>query len=111
MLKTQADAEAYSVVAAAKAQAQWTQIEAEAQALAMHIQAEAEADAMRIKAAAAIDVVDPFAREMEMRRLEVQRVKAFGNKTVFVPNEAPGVGGAVAMGLGMSAGMNTNSSP
>lgn len=44
-----------------------------------------------------------------MRRLDVQRVKAFGNKTVFMPNETSSIGGAIATGLGMSVGMNANS--
>lgn len=95
-------------MAAARAQAQRTQIDAEAQAQATRIQAEAEAEAIRIKASAAAAISDTFAREMELRRLEVQRVKAFGSKTVFVPSESSNVGGAIAMGLGMNAGLNAN---
>jgi regulator of protease activity HflC (stomatin/prohibitin superfamily) len=99
------------VVAAAKAQAQRTQIDAEAQAQATRIQAEVEAEAIRIKAVAAASVDDPFAREMEMRRLDVLRVKAFGNKTVFIPNESSSIGGSIASGLGMAAGLNANKPP
>ena len=47
--------------------------------------AKADADAIRIKALADADVVDQFAREMEMRRIDVQRVAAYGDRTVFVP--------------------------
>jgi uncharacterized membrane protein YqiK len=102
-----ADAEAYSVVAAAKAQAEKTKIEAEAQAQATRMAAEADAEAIRIKAEADGKVVDQFAREMELRRMEVMRVKAYGSRTVFVPGE-----GAAAMGqamqLGMAAGMGAD---
>jgi len=52
--------------------------------------AEAEAEAVRIKAEADTKVIDQFAREMEFRRVEVQRVRAFGSKTVFVPSDGPG---------------------
>lgn len=103
---TQADAEAYRVIAAAKAQAQRIKIEAEAQAEATKMQAEAEAQAIQIKAKADTLVVDAFAREMEFRRLEVSRVKAYGSKTVFVPTDGAGaqMGGALALGLAASMG-------
>ncbi|KAH0830485.1 hypothetical protein J3R83DRAFT_1935 [Lanmaoa asiatica] len=103
---TQADSEAYSVIAAAKAQAERTKIEALAQGEAIRLTAEAEAEAIRIKAAADADVVDQFAREMEMRRVEVSRIKAFGHKTIFVPSEGPGnqMGGAMAMGMAAAMG-------
>ena len=66
------------MVTAARAQAQRLEIEAEAQAKATRLAAEAEAEAIRIKAQADTLVADPFAREMEFRRMEVQRVKAYG---------------------------------
>ncbi|KAF5387063.1 hypothetical protein D9615_001790 [Tricholomella constricta] len=105
---TQADAEAYKIVAAAKAQAQRTKIEAEAQAEATRLAAEAEAEAIRIKAVADAQVVDQFAREMELRRMEVSRVKAYGSKTVFVPTEGPGAQMGNAMAIGMAAGMGAD---
>ncbi|KAF8892638.1 hypothetical protein BD779DRAFT_1200154 [Infundibulicybe gibba] len=107
-MNTQADSQAYSVVAAAKAQAQRTKIEAEAQAEATRLSAEAEAEAIRIKAKADEQVVDQFAREMELRRNEVARIKAYGSKTIFVPSDGPGaqMGGAMAMGL--AAGMGSD---
>lgn len=108
---TQADAEAYSVVAAAKAQAQKLQIEAEAQAKATRLAAEAEAGAIRIKAEADAQVNDQFAREMEFRRMEVSRVKAFGSRTVFVPTEGLGAQMGNAMTAGMAAGMGASSKP
>ncbi|KAG9318383.1 hypothetical protein JVU11DRAFT_474 [Chiua virens] len=103
---TQADSEAYSVIAAAKAEAERTKIEALAQAEAIRLTAEAEAEATRIKAAADADVVDQFAREMGMRRVEVSRIQAFGNKTIFASSDGPGsqMGGAVAMGMAAAMG-------
>ncbi|KAI0692907.1 band 7 domain-containing protein [Cytidiella melzeri] len=101
---TEADAQAYSVVAAARAQGERLLIEAQAQAQATKVAAEAEAEAVRIKAAAHAQVADQFAREMELRRMEVARVQAFGPKTVFVPTE--GLGGQMGdtMARGLAAG-------
>ncbi|KAJ7715952.1 hypothetical protein DFH07DRAFT_862545 [Mycena maculata] len=103
-----ADSEAYSVVAAAKAQAEKTKIEAEAQAQATRMAAEADAEAIRIKAEADGKVVDQFAREMELRRMEVTRVRAYGSKTVFVPSDGPGAQMGQAMAVGMAAGMGAD---
>ncbi|KAJ7905252.1 hypothetical protein B0H14DRAFT_2659538 [Mycena olivaceomarginata] len=102
-----ADAEAYSVVAAAKAQAERTKIEAEAHAQATRMAAEADAEAIRIKAEADARVVDQFAREMELRRMEVTRVKAYGAKTVFAPAET-GAQMGNAMAMGMAAGLGAD---
>lgn len=102
---TQADADAYRIIAAAKAQAQRVRIEAEALAEATRLAAEAEAGAIRIKAKADAEVIDQFAREMELRRVEVARVQAYGNKAVFVPAEGPGAQLGNAMALGMAASM------
>ncbi|KIJ08381.1 hypothetical protein PAXINDRAFT_172956 [Paxillus involutus ATCC 200175] len=103
---TQADSEAYSVIAAAKAEAERTKIEALAQAEAIRLTAKADAEAIRIKATADAEVVDQFAREMEMRRVEVSRIQAFGNKAVFVPSDGPGsqMGGAMAIGMAAAMG-------
>ncbi|KAF8990342.1 hypothetical protein BDQ17DRAFT_1393150 [Cyathus striatus] len=103
----QADVEAYRIITAAKAQAQRMKIEAEAQAEATRIVAEAEAKAVRIKAQADTEVVDQFAREMELRRVEVSKVQAYGSKTIFVPTET-GVQMGSAMALGMAASMGAN---
>ncbi|KAH8082803.1 hypothetical protein BXZ70DRAFT_958695 [Cristinia sonorae] len=110
---TQAEAEAYSVVAAARAQAERLQIEAEAQAKATLLAAEADAEAIRIKAAADAKVTDAFAREMEAKRLEVNRVRAFGSKTVFVPTEGLGaqMGNVMAVGMGAQLGSSHNAAP
>ncbi|KAJ7098150.1 hypothetical protein B0H15DRAFT_773252 [Mycena belliarum] len=105
---TLADSEAYSVVAAAKAQAQRLTIEAEAQAQATRLAAEADAEAIRIKAKADSQVVDQFAQQMELRRIEVERVRAFGDKTIFVPSEGLGGQMAQATAMGMSAGMGAD---
>ena len=107
---TQADAQAYSVVAAAKASAQRTKIEAEAQAEATRLAAEADAQAIKIKAHADAQVIDRFAREMEMRRLEVLRIQAYGPKTVFVPNEGAGAHMGDVMAMGLAAGLGADAS-
>ncbi|PVF96092.1 hypothetical protein CPB86DRAFT_816683 [Serendipita vermifera] len=109
--KTEADAKAYTVVAAAKADAEALKIQAEAQAEATKIAAAAEADAILSRGEADRGIVDGFAREMSKSRMEVRRVEAFGNRTVFVPTETSGNGGigsAMAMGLGMAQGMGSN---
>ncbi|KAH9061803.1 hypothetical protein EDB83DRAFT_2520237 [Lactarius deliciosus] len=100
----EADAEAYSTVAAAKAVAERTRLEAEAQAHATRFAAEAEAAAIRIKAQADAEVADEFAQEMSRRRQEIRRVAAFGNKAVFVPTEAMGVASQVLTGMAAGVG-------
>jgi len=102
----EADAEAYSTIAAAKAVAERTRLEAQARAHATRIQAEAEAEAIRIKARADAEVVNDFAQEMGRRRQEVARVGAFGNKAVFVPTESMGVAAPVLAGMAASVGVD-----
>jgi regulator of protease activity HflC (stomatin/prohibitin superfamily) len=104
---TQADADAYRVIAAAKAQAQKLRIEAEAQAEATRLAAEAEASAVRIKAQADTEVIDQFAREMELRRIEVSKIQAYGSKAIFVPSESAGSQMGNALALGMAASMGS----
>jgi regulator of protease activity HflC (stomatin/prohibitin superfamily) len=101
---TESDAEAYSIIAAAKAIAERTRIEAEAAAHATRLAAEAEAEAIRIKSRADADVGDAFAQEMGRRRQEVRRVAAFGNKAVFVPTEAMGVAAPTLVGMAAGVG-------
>jgi regulator of protease activity HflC (stomatin/prohibitin superfamily) len=108
--RTEADARAYTIVAKAKADGEALQIAAEAQAAATRLAAQAEADAIRSRAEADNGVEDGFAREMSMRRVEVSRVQAFGNRAIFVPTEtgsgnASGLGSALALGMGMAQGM------
>ncbi|KZV74315.1 band 7 domain-containing protein [Peniophora sp. CONT] len=105
---TQADAEAYSVIAAAKAEAERTRIAAASQADAIKLAAEAQAEAVRIKARADAEVTDTFAREMEMRRVEVQRVEAFGERAVFVPTDGIGASAGGSMLTGLAVGMGAN---
>jgi len=105
--KTQAGANAYTAVTNARAAAEALQIQTEAQANATRVLAQAEADAIRIRALADTDVRDHFAQEMQLRRIEVERVKGYGNKAVFVPvGEAGGsrIGDAMAVGLAASMG-------
>ncbi|VDB96139.1 unnamed protein product [Peniophora sp. CBMAI 1063] len=106
---TQADAEAYSVIAAAKAEAERTRIAAASQAEAVKLAAEAQAEAVRIKAQADAQVTDNFAREMEMRRVEVQRVEAFGERAVFVPTDGIGASAGGSMLTGLAAGLGADS--
>ncbi|KAG8898688.1 hypothetical protein FRB99_007228 [Tulasnella sp. 403] len=109
--KTHADAEAYAIVANAKAVAEALQIDAQARAEATRLAARADADAIKLKAAADQEVTDTFAREMELRRIEVERVAAYGNKTVFVPTDSSGQGtGGVqsAMAMGFAAGLGSD---
>jgi regulator of protease activity HflC (stomatin/prohibitin superfamily) len=102
---SKADAEAYKIVAAAKAQAQRLRIEAEAQAQATRLNAEAEAAATRIKAQADGSIDDLFAREMQVRRMEVAKVQAYGSRTVFAPlEEGANLGNAMAVGLAAGLG-------
>jgi regulator of protease activity HflC (stomatin/prohibitin superfamily) len=106
---TQADAEAYSIIAAAKAQAQKLRIEAEAQAEATRLTASAEAEAILTKASADAKVVDQYAREMGLRRVDVSRIQAYGSKTIFVPTETGIAGSSIgsAMAMGMAANMGS----
>ncbi len=106
---TEADSEAYRIIAAAKAQAERTRIEAEAQAEATRLTAQAEADAILTKARADGQVLDVFAREMEMRRMEVAKVRAYGSKTIFVPMDS-GVGAQMgnALAVGVASGMGAD---
>jgi len=104
----QADAAAYSVIAAAKAQAEKMKIEAEAQAEATRMAALAEAEAIRIRARADAEVVDQYARDMGLKRVEVSKVRAYGSKTIFVPTEGVGAQMGNTMALGMAAGMGAD---
>jgi len=60
--------------------------------------------------AADSDVVDQFAREMGMRRVDVSRIQAFGNKTAFVPSDGSGSQMGTAMAVGMAAAMGSDPS-
>ncbi|KAF8729392.1 hypothetical protein AX14_006158 [Amanita brunnescens Koide BX004] len=102
---SKADAEAYQIVAAAKAQAQRLRIEAEAHAEATRLNADAEAGAIRIRAEADAAITDLFAREMQMRRIEVTKVQAYGSKTVFAPLEGAGSQLGNSMAAGLAAGL------
>ncbi|EUC57798.1 band 7 domain protein [Rhizoctonia solani AG-3 Rhs1AP] len=107
--KTEAEALAYATTTAAKAQAEAVIIAAEAQAAAIKLQAQAEADAVAARSNADSRVDDAFAREMEVRRVDVERVKAFGPRAVFVPCETGGVSGnsmsnALVTGMAMRLG-------
>ncbi len=67
--------------------------------------ASAEADAIRTRAQADADVLDDFARQIALQRLDVQRVSAFGNRTVFAPiGPAEQMGNALAVGFASSVG-------
>ncbi|GAA5996230.1 uncharacterized protein JCM10292_007476 [Rhodotorula paludigena] len=89
--KTEADANAYAITARAKAEAEAVEIAASARARAVRLEAEADAA-----------VKDDQARRMQLARAEVNRVSAYGNKAVFVPDS--GFGSAVLGGYAISAG-------
>ncbi|GAA6013043.1 hypothetical protein JCM10207_006150 [Rhodosporidiobolus poonsookiae] len=90
--KTEADAQAYATIAAAKAAAE-----------AIEIAAQARANAVRIEADADANVRDEQARRMQMARVEVDRVAAYGNRAVFVPTDSA-FGSNLAGGFAFSAG-------
>ncbi|KAF8516339.1 band 7 domain-containing protein [Hysterangium stoloniferum] len=102
---TQADSDAYNAVTTARAAAQALQIETEARADATRLIAKAEADAIRLRALADADVKDHFAQEMELRRLDVERVRSYGNKTIFVPTAEAGARAGDHMAFGLAAAM------
>ena len=56
-------------------------------------------------------MLDQFAREMELRRMEVARVQAFGSKTIFVPTEGLGgqLGDTMAKSLALGLGVGSSS--
>jgi len=61
---------------------------------------------MRTKSKAAEDVRDEFSREMELRRLEVRRVGAYGNNAVFVQGDGgAGLAPSMAQGLALARGL------
>jgi len=47
---------------------------------------------------------------MGMRRVDVSRIQAFGNRTVFVPSDGPGSQMGTAMAVGMAAAMGSDAS-
>jgi hypothetical protein len=103
-LHAESDAEAYSIIAAARVVAECMHIEVEASVHVMRLAVEAEAKAIRIRARTDPDVVDTFVQEMGRRRQEVSQVAAFVNKGVFVPAEVIGVA-SLAL-AGMAAGVS-----
>jgi len=102
---TQSDADAYSAVTAARAAAQALQIQTEAQGDATRLIAKAEADAIRLRALADAEVKDLFAQEMELRRIDVERVRSYGDKTIFVPTAEAGARAGDHMAFGLAAAM------
>ncbi|KAG9082870.1 hypothetical protein FS749_006505 [Ceratobasidium sp. UAMH 11750] len=103
--QTEADALAYATIAAAKAEAEALTIAAEARAAATKLQAQADAEAVSSRANADSSVGDSFAREMEVRRVDVERVRAFGSRAVFVPCETGGVSSGGSVGNALMTGM------
>ncbi|KAM0789759.1 hypothetical protein ACM66B_006614 [Microbotryomycetes sp. NB124-2] len=106
--QTEADAAAYTTLAEARARAEAITINARAEAEAMCIAAEAEARAIEARNSADSNVKDTQARAMQLARTEVQRVSAYGNKTVFVPtSEASGVGQNMLAGFALANGASS----
>ncbi|KAH8833863.1 hypothetical protein DL96DRAFT_1810250 [Flagelloscypha sp. PMI_526] len=96
---TKADAEAYAIIATAKAHAEKIKIEAEAESNAILTRARAY---KQIE-----DSASPLARDIQLRQMDIQRVQAYGNKTVFVPNEVFAGQMASSMAAGMAAGLGS----
>ena len=44
--------------------------------------AKAQAEALKLQALADSQITDPFARELALRRVEVERIRAYGSRTV-----------------------------
>jgi electron transfer flavoprotein alpha subunit len=98
MKQATAETEASNVIAAARARAEALTIEAQAQATALKMTAEAEAEAVRTKARADADISNIFAQELAKARIEVERTRAFGDRTTFAPMEAMSSGGGGIVG-------------
>lgn len=99
MKRAIAQTEAQNVIQAAQARAEATKIDAAARATATKLQAEAEAEAVRIRAMADAAIADRFAQELARNRIEVDRTKAYGSRTMFAPLEALNNGGAVGLAM------------
>ncbi|KAH8917629.1 band 7 domain-containing protein [Atractiella rhizophila] len=102
MKRATAETEAANTLAAARARAEALTIQAEAEGRAIRLRADAEAEAVRIRGEADKEVTSLYAQDIAKRRVEVERTKAFGNRTVFAPLEAMsngGVGGFAALGM------------
>ncbi|GAA6039160.1 hypothetical protein JCM8097_000441 [Rhodosporidiobolus ruineniae] len=89
--QTEADAHAYTTIKAAQASAEAVEIAARARAKAVRLEADADAA-----------VLDEQARRMQLARLDVQRVKAYGDRTVFVAESV--LGATVAAGHALTVG-------
>lgn len=103
LLQATAETEAANVIAAARARAEALTIEAQAKATAIRVTAEAEAEAMRIRAEADARIKDAFAQDIAQRRIEVERTRAYGDKTVFAPMEALNNGGIGGYNLSLGS--------
>ncbi|KAM0751840.1 hypothetical protein T439DRAFT_300836 [Meredithblackwellia eburnea MCA 4105] len=103
--KTEADAQSYAIIAKAKAESEAIKVHAQAQAESVRINAMAEKEAIKLRSDADEGVTGPHARQTQLARIDVQRVSAYGNKTVFVPNESSSSGGlGVVQGYAFATG-------
>ncbi|TXT15518.1 hypothetical protein VHUM_00021 [Vanrija humicola] len=99
MKRATAETDAQNTIQAARAKAESALIQAEADAKAIKVRAEAQAQAVRVQAAIDAEIRDDFARGLAKSRVEVERTRAFGSRTVFAPIEAYQSGGMVGMGM------------
>lgn len=99
MKRATAETDAANVIAQARARAEANLIEAEARAKAIRLTAQADAEAIRIKAEADAAIGDNFAQGQARSRIEVERTKAFGDRTTFAPIEALNAGGVALASL------------
>jgi len=58
-----------------------------------------------MRAQADADVRDKFAQEMQLRRIDVEKVRGYGNRTIFVPAGESGGRVGDAMALSMAAAL------
>lgn len=99
MKRDTADTDKANAVKAAEGQAEALIIRAEAEARATRMRADAQAEATRIQAAVDAEIEDDFARALARARMEVDRTRAYGNRTVFAPMESLNSAGMVGMGM------------
>lgn len=99
MKRATVETENANAIARARAKAESLTIEAEAEATAIKLRAEAHAEATKTQARVDAAIEDEFARELAQGRLEIERTRAYGDKTVFAPMDALKSAGMVGMGM------------
>jgi hypothetical protein len=102
--KQKADNDALLAIAEARGRAEALGLEAEARASATLVQAKAEAQAARIVGESDAQIQGEFAQSQARARIEVERTRAYGDKTVFVSSDMPHLSGALALAQAQETG-------